>query len=46
MDTIRQAVLLQKITFESINIKLDIPDAEIFLIFDRRLISQAPHKSY
>ena len=40
-DTIKQAVLLQKITFESIDIKLDIPDGEVFFNFDRRLISQA-----
>jgi len=40
-DTIRQAVLLQRITFESIDIKLNIPDNEIYLNFDRRLVSQA-----
>jgi len=40
-DTIRQAVLLQKITFESIKIKMDLPEDEIIFNFDRRLISQA-----
>ena len=40
-DTIKQAVLLQKITFESIDIRLEIPDGEIYFNFDRRLISQA-----
>jgi two-component system nitrogen regulation sensor histidine kinase NtrY len=40
-DTIRQAVLLQKITFESIIIKMDLPEDEIIFNFDRRLISQA-----
>ena len=40
-DTIRQAVLLQRITFESIDIKLNIPENEIYLNFDRRLVSQA-----
>ena len=40
-DTIRQAVLLQKITFESIKIKMDLPEYEIIFNFDRRLISQA-----
>ncbi|MEK9994579.1 MAG: ATP-binding protein, partial [Hydrogenophilales bacterium] len=40
-DTIRQAVLLQKITFDSIKIKLNIPGNEIIFNFDRRLISQA-----
>tara|TARA_Y100000590_G_scaffold470715_1_gene668343 strand:+ start:3931 stop:6156 length:2226 start_codon:yes stop_codon:yes gene_type:complete len=40
-DTIRQAVLLQKISSDNINFDLNIPDNEIYLNFDRRLLSQA-----
>lgn len=40
-DTIRQAVLLQKITLDTIDIILNIPNEEVYINFDRRLISQA-----